>query len=69
MNKKIQLLCVGPMARQLRVPVKWLREEAESGRVPHLKAHNVLLFNPEVIERVLLARASSIQNGEISCTP
>ena len=42
---------------RLRVPVKWLRAEAEAGRVPHLKAGKALLFDPEAVERVLLERA------------
>jgi len=46
------------MARRLFVPAKWLRDEAEASRLPHLKAGNVLLFNPEVVERVLIERAS-----------
>ena len=38
------------MARHLRVSVKWLRAEAEAGRVPHLKADKVLLFDPATVE-------------------
>ena len=52
-----KLLPVGPMARRLRVSVKWLRGEAEAGRVPCLKADKALLFDPETVERVLLERA------------
>jgi len=39
------------------VPVKWLREEAEAGRIPHLKADKVFLFDPATVEAVLLERA------------
>lgn len=52
-----KLLPLGPTARRLRVPVKWLREEAEAGRVPHLKAGTSLLFDFDAVERVLLDRA------------
>jgi hypothetical protein len=45
------------MARRLRVPAKWLREEAEDGRIPHLKAGKALLFHPDAVEQVLLERA------------
>ena len=45
------------MARRLRVPVKWLRAEAEAGRVPCLKADKALLFDPLAVERTLLERA------------
>ena len=52
-----KLLPVGPTARRFRVPVGWLRDEAEAGRVPHLKAGKVFLFDPEAVEQVLLERA------------
>ena len=52
-----RLLLAGPMARRLRVPVRWLRAEAEAGRIPHVRAENVLLFDPGTVERVLIARA------------
>jgi hypothetical protein len=52
-----KLLPVGPMARRLRVSVKWLREEAAAGRVPHLQADRAILFDPDTLERVLLERA------------
>jgi hypothetical protein len=52
-----RLLPIGPMARRLRVPVRWLRDEADAGRIPHLKAGKVFLFDPLTVERVLLERA------------
>jgi hypothetical protein len=45
------------MARILHVPVRWLKAEAEAGRVPHVRAERVLLFDPETVESVLLDRA------------
>ena len=53
---------MGPMARRLRVTAKWLREEAEAGRIPHLKAGPRLLFDPETVEQVLLERARKHRN-------
>ena len=47
---------VGPTARYLRVPVKWLRREAEAGRVPCLRADSRYLFDPKLVERALLQR-------------
>jgi hypothetical protein len=44
------------MARRLRVPATWLRAEAYAGRIPHLRAGRALLFDPEVVERVVLDR-------------
>jgi hypothetical protein len=57
METRAMLLPLGPMARLLRVPARWLSAEADARRVPHLKADNVLLFGPETVERVLLDRA------------
>lgn len=56
-----KLLPVGPMARRLRVPVRWLRAEAEAGRLPHVKAERQFLFDPETVERVLLERAQRME--------
>ena len=56
-----KLLPVGPMARRLRVPVRWLRAEAESGRIPHVKAERVYLFDPDTVEGILLERARVTQ--------
>ena len=58
-----KLLPIGPMARRLRVPVKWLRTEAEAGRVPHVKAERVYLFDPDAVERVLIERAQHTDKG------
>jgi hypothetical protein len=45
------------VARRLRVPVRWLLEEAEAGRVPCLQAGKVFICDPEVVESALLERA------------
>ena len=55
-----RLLPLRFMAKRLRVPVRWLRGEAEAGRIPHLKADSHLLFDPEAVERTLLERARSM---------
>jgi hypothetical protein len=57
------LLPAGPTARLLRVPVAWLRAEAEAGRVPCLRAGNVFLFSPAAVEKELAARAA--ENREV----
>ena len=56
-----KLLPIGPMARRLRVSVRWLRSEAEAGRLPHVKAERQYLFDPEAVERVLLERAQGTE--------
>ena len=45
------------MARSLHVTQRWLRAEAEAGRIPHLRAGARLLFDAEAVERLLLERA------------
>ena len=57
MYAKKNLLKVGVMARAIGVPVRWLRAEAESGRIPCLKAENVYLFDPDVVTKLLSERA------------
>ncbi len=43
-------------ARCVRVPAKWLRTEAEAGRLPHIRAGSALLFDPEAVERIVFER-------------
>ncbi len=52
-----RLLTAGAMARRLRVRAGWLRAEAQAGGIPHVKAGEEYLFDPESVERVLLERA------------
>lgn len=63
MNTESKLLTTPFMARRLRVPVGWLREEAEAGRIPAIKAGRVFLFDPETTERVLVERARQQREG------
>jgi hypothetical protein len=51
------VLPLGVTARLLHVPAWWLRSEAEAGRIPHLRAGKVLLFDPDLVERLLIERA------------
>ena len=57
MEATIRLLPLNLVARRLRVPVRWLRAEAEAGRVPCLRADNKLLCDLEAVEAALLERA------------
>jgi len=61
---KQNLLPLGAMARRLHVPAKWLRTEAEAGKIPHLKAGKAILYNPDVVEKLLIERASKGNNNE-----
>ena len=59
-NMNIQkILPLYAVARRLHVPQKWLRTEAEANRIPHLKAGKSILLNPDVVEKLLVERASN----------
>ena len=57
MENGAKLLPIGPMARRLRVPIKWLRAEAKAGRLPHVEAGTAILFDPNTVEQILIERA------------
>jgi hypothetical protein len=59
-----KLLQTSAAARVLRVPAKWLRAEAEAGRIPHLRAGSVLLFDIATVERILVERAAQNESQE-----
>jgi hypothetical protein len=52
------------LAIAVGLPQDWLRAEAEAGRIPCLKAGNVLLFNRAAVERALLELAASANAQE-----
>jgi hypothetical protein len=54
------------MARILRVPLRWLRAEAEAGRLPCVRAERRLLFNRPAVERTLADRAAQEHITEAS---
>ena len=58
-----RLLTTGAMARRLRVRAAWLRAEAEAGRIPHVRAEDQYLFDPESVEQVLVERAQQNPKG------
>ena len=57
MDAEPSILPLRPMAYRLHVPMKWLRDEAAAGRLPHLKAGREMLFHPETVESLLSDRA------------
>ncbi len=59
-----RLLPVNVVARRLRIPAKWLRDEAEAGRIPCLRAGNRILCDLEAVEAALLDRAREGQRDE-----
>jgi hypothetical protein len=46
------------MARWLRVSRRWLRDEAEAGRIPCVRAGAGYLFHAPTVEAVLTERAA-----------
>jgi len=52
-----ELLLLRRAARQLGVPAKWLRVEADAGRVPHLRAGGRYLFDLPALTHALAERA------------
>jgi hypothetical protein len=51
------IMPLGPMARLLGVTSRWLRAEAEAGRIPHLPAGDTILFDADLVEQLLAERA------------
>jgi hypothetical protein len=56
-NDTSRLVPISVAARWLRVPVKWLRDEAEAGRIPCLPAGKAILCDFAAVEAALLERA------------
>ena len=50
------------LARLLGVPTRWLRAEAEAGRIPGLAAGSTWLFDADLVECVLAERARSAKD-------
>ena len=60
-----ELLSLPRMARRLGVTQRWLRSEADAGRVPCLRAGDRYLFNlPAVIDAVATIAARTRQAGD-----
>jgi hypothetical protein len=57
MSTASQLVPIRLAARWLHVPLKWLRAEAEAGRIPCLRADKAILCDPAAVEAALLERA------------
>ena len=57
------LLSLSRMARRLGVTQQWLRDEANAGKIPSLKAGNRYLFNPVAVQETLAARAAQTRRG------
>lgn len=64
---KSGLVTLPELARRWRVPVAWLRREADEGRLPHVRAGSQRLFDAATVERLLADRATGakVAPGEV----
>ena len=53
-----ELVTLRELARRLRVSCSWLKTEADSGRLPHVRAGTQRLFNLQVVIDLLAERAA-----------
>lgn len=60
------LLPLRRMAARLGVPSRWLREMAESGKVPGLRAGNRWLFVPDVVSAAVRSMAVDVLAGGLN---
>jgi hypothetical protein len=51
------LMTIGPLARHLGVSTKWLRQAAERGEIPCVRAGDGYFFDRDLVVKVLLERA------------
>ena len=54
-----EIITDSQLARILRVSVRWLRDEAEGGRLPCIRAERRFLFNRQAVVSALAERAAS----------
>lgn len=59
-----RLITLRSMAARLRVPAKWLKQEALAGRIPCLRAGTAILVDPQVVETELVRRAAASQGDD-----
>ncbi|MBN1510746.1 MAG: helix-turn-helix domain-containing protein [Phycisphaerae bacterium] len=58
------LLNIHGLARELRLPARWLMREATAGRIPALRIGEQWRFDRAAVEAALLARAQQPQNTD-----
>ena len=57
------LLSLSRLARRLGVTQQWLRDQADAGKIPCLKAGNRYLFNPLAVQEALAVKAARTRQG------
>lgn len=67
MESQRQLVTLDELAHRLPVSKRWLRREAQAGRIPSLMAGKSRLFSVEAVRHTLTARAADAPpSGEAS---
>jgi hypothetical protein len=64
-----ELLSLARMARRLGVMQQWLRDQADAGNVPCLKAGNRYLFNAVAVQDAVAAKAANTRQGVTDANP
>jgi len=59
-----KILELNRAARMFGVPVGWLKEQVEQGKIPAVKAGNVYLVNPKKVEAFLLQQSERRMRNE-----
>jgi len=57
------LMTLPRLAFVLRLPRKWLRQEAVAGRLPYLRVGKKLLFNLKAVQESLAERAAAARSA------
>lgn len=57
-----QLLSLPALAEVLKLPERWIKTEADAGRIPHLRIGKRYRFNRDAVVRALAERAA--QSGK-----
>lgn len=58
-----ELLTLARMARRLGVSQQWLRDQADAGKVPCLRAGKRYLFNAVAVQKAIANQAASTRQG------
>ena len=64
-----QLVSLRGLSRELKIALGWLRDEADAGRIPCLRAGRKRLFNVEAVRQALLRRAAGEDSAPLPAGP
>ena len=53
-----QFVRLEKLARTTNLPARWLRQEAEAGRLPHIQVGRGRMFNLDLVLKVLAERST-----------